>query len=323
MNHIAGYGNNVVANDHAVGGNHHASAVSWAAIIAGAVGAAALSLILLVLGTGLGLAAVSPWVHEGISGTTFGVTSIMWITFTQLAAAGVGGYLAGRLRTRWANTQGDEVYFRDTAHGFLAWALATLLTAGLLTSVIGSVIGGGVQAAAVVAGSATGAGAATLAANDDDSTEKAGVEKAGTTMNYFVDTLLRDNRALAAPADGSMDENPAPLPREGSTRYNTEIHRVFLHAAGAAHLPVRDVQYLGALIAQRNGITQTDGEEMVTYTYTRMRSELAQAEAKAKEAADKARKASSYAALWLFISLLSSAFFASWIATCGGRQRDL
>lgn len=323
MNHIAGYGNNIVANDHAVAGNHHASAVSWAAIIAGAVGAAALSLILLVLGTGLGLAAVSPWVHEGISGTSFGVSSILWITFTQLAAAGLGGYLAGRLRTRWMNTHVDEVYFRDTTHGFLAWALATLLTAGLLTSVIGSVIGGGVQAAAVAGGAAATAGAATMAANSNDRDKNDAGQKIHATMNYFVDTLLRDTRVPAAPADGSVSESSISLPPEGSTRTNTEILGVFLHAAGAARLPDKDVQYLGALLAQRNNISQAEAETTVTDTYARMRNELAQAEASAKAAADKARKASAYAALWLFISLLSSAFFASWLATYGGRQRDL
>src|SRR5215510_9656349 len=108
------------------------SAVSWGAVFAGAAAAAALSLILLLLGTGLGLSSVSPWATEGIDASTFGVSSIVWITFMQLAASAVGGYMAGRLRTKWTDTQGDEVYFRDTAHGFLAWAVATIATAALL-----------------------------------------------------------------------------------------------------------------------------------------------------------------------------------------------
>src|SRR5690242_19838439 len=94
------------------------SAVSWGAILAGAAAAAALSLILLILGTGLGLASVSPWAHNSVSAETFGVATILWVTFTQLAAAGLGGYLAGRLRTKWVAVHSDEVYFRDTAHGF-------------------------------------------------------------------------------------------------------------------------------------------------------------------------------------------------------------
>ena len=111
----------------------------------------------LLLGTGLGLSSVSPWASEGIDAGTFGVSSILWITFMQLAASAMGGYLAGRLRTKWMGVHTDEVYFRDTAHGLLAWAVATLGTAALLTSVIGSIIGGGVQAGASVVGGATSA----------------------------------------------------------------------------------------------------------------------------------------------------------------------
>ncbi|WP_288253060.1 hypothetical protein [uncultured Hydrogenophaga sp.] len=128
------------------------SAVSWPAIFAGAAGAAALSLILLVLGTGLGLAAASPWVAGDPETQTFGTAAVLWICFTQVIASGMGGYLAGRLRTRWPDTARDEVYFRDTAHGFLAWAVASLATAVLLTSVIGTILGvnhaGDAQAAA-------------------------------------------------------------------------------------------------------------------------------------------------------------------------------
>lgn len=116
-------------------------AISWPAIFAGATASAALSLILLVLGMGLGLSALSPW--TGISGTTTAITAstILWICLTALAASGLGGYIAGRLRTRWPDAQRDEVYFRDTAHGFLSWAVATLLTAAALTSVIGAILG--------------------------------------------------------------------------------------------------------------------------------------------------------------------------------------
>ncbi len=131
------------------------SAVSWGAILAGAAAAAALSMILLILGTGLGLSSVSPWALDGVSATTFGVSTIIWLTLTQLIASGMGGYLAGRLRTKWVEVHADEAYFRDTAHGFLTWAVASLATAALLTTVIGSIIGGGVKAGASVVGSVT------------------------------------------------------------------------------------------------------------------------------------------------------------------------
>lgn len=128
------------------------SAVSWAAIFAGATGAAALSLLLLILGTGLGFSTVSPWAMDSTSTTRIGFTAILWLSFTQLAASGMGGYLAGRLRTRWAAVHTDEVYFRDTAHGFLTWAVASLLTVMVLTSVLGSILG---TAGGILEGTAT------------------------------------------------------------------------------------------------------------------------------------------------------------------------
>ena len=106
---------NVVYGTPAVN-NSTASAVSWGAIVAGAVAAAALSLILFILGIGLGLTSVSPWSEEGISGAAFGISAILWITFTSLVASALGGYLTGRLRTRWLSVHTDEVYFRGAAY---------------------------------------------------------------------------------------------------------------------------------------------------------------------------------------------------------------
>jgi hypothetical protein len=145
-------------------------------VFAGAAGAAVLSLVLFVLGTGLGLAAISPWSHDGISGTTASVSSIVWITVVQLLASALGGYLAGRLRTRWVTVHTHEVYFRDTAHGFLAWSVSTLLMATLLSSAVGGVLATGAKAG----------GAAIAAANGP--------------LSDAVDTLMRtpNNRSAAA-----------------------------------------------------------------------------------------------------------------------------
>jgi len=107
----------------------HSSGVSWAAVFAGAFVAAALSLILLALGTGLGFESVSPWANQGASAPAVGKSAIIWLIVMQIIAASMGGYLAGRLRTKWANIHTDEVYFRDTAHGFLVWAVGLVITA--------------------------------------------------------------------------------------------------------------------------------------------------------------------------------------------------
>lgn len=111
--------------------------ISWGAIFAGALAAAALTIILSVLGSGLGMAIVSPWSTAGVSATTFGISAILWLSITQIAASGMGGFLAGRLRVRWEGLHSDEVYFRDTAHGFLTWAIALVVTVSLFASVLG------------------------------------------------------------------------------------------------------------------------------------------------------------------------------------------
>ena len=164
------------------------SAVSWGAILAGATATAVLSVILLILGTGLGLSSVSAWSLSGISAAAFGISAIVWLSVTQIIASGMGGYLAGRLRSKWANTAGDEVYFRDTAHGFLSWSVSTLVTAVLLTSVIGSIINGGVQAGATVA---NGVGTALKSASNVD------------VDGYFVNSLFR--RDLTADAKNAKN----------------------------------------------------------------------------------------------------------------------
>ena len=287
------------------------SAVSWGAVFAGAAAAAALSLILLLLGTGLGLSSVSPWSTEGIDASTFGVSSILWITFMQLAASAMGGYLAGRLRTKWVDVHTDEVYFRDTAHGLLAWAVATLGTAALLTSVIGAILGGGLQAGAAAVGGA--ASAAVSGATGAGAQAESAPGEAQGPMAYFVDSLFRAD-AEARRGDETPEQSAAAL---------GEVTRIFANAIRTGSLPDQDVRYVGQVVAERTNLTQQEAEQRVRQVFTNLQTALNDAETAAREAADAAREASSYAALWLFISLLAGAFIASWMATFGGRQRDL
>jgi hypothetical protein len=291
-----------------------ASAVSWSAIAAGAAAAAALSLILLILGTGLGLSAVSPWADTGIGATTFGVSTILWVTFTQLVAAALGGYLTGRLRTRWVGVHADEVYFRDTAHGLLAWAVASLATAALLTSVIGSIVNAGAQAGATIsAGVATTAMAGAAAGLPDTTNAES------EPMGYLLDSLFRKDIGAgqaAGAAPGNVTQQTTPI-------QTAEVARIFLNSVRSGPLPAEDVRYVGQVVAQSTGLNQADAEQRVAEVYTRAQTALRDAETAAREAADSAREASAYGALWLFISLLIGAFAASFAATYGGRRRDI
>lgn len=289
------------------------NAISWGAIFGGAVGAAALSLILLILGTGLGLSSVSPWSGQGATAAAIGISTIVWLTATQIAASGMGGYIAGRLRTRWVSTHADEVYFRDTAHGFLAWAAATLFTAAMLSSAIGSIVGGGAKAGAAAIGGTASAAVSTVAAAQ-------GSANGDSAMSYFVDTLFRH----AMTVDGTTTSAPTTAAQnaEDSSRISAETARMLVNAVSTGALPPDDRKYLEQLIAQRTGLSLPEAEKRVTDTVARMEAKAREIETIARDTADKARKASSYAALWLFVSLLTGAFVASLAATYGGRQRD-
>lgn len=300
----------------------NANAVSWAAILAGATAAAALSLILLLLGAGLGLSSVSPWAHKGVSASTFGVSTIVWLTVTQILAAGMGGYLAGRLRVKWIGVHVDEVYFRDTAHGFLAWAVASLATAALLTSVIGSIVNGGVQAAASLAGGAANANmtagvtatGSEMGKSDDVSGSEAGA------MGYFVDSLFRkdSNQASSTSTKGKITSTDTAQ----KTALISEVTRIFISSMSMKTLPPADQTYISQLVSSHTGLTQQEAGKRVNNIYSNMQTKKQNAEIAAKDAADKARKASIYATLWLFVSLLMGAFSASLAATWGGCCRD-
>jgi len=276
------------------------SGVSWAAIFAGAVSSAALSLILALLGTGLGFSTLSP--YEDHSAVVLGVSTILWVTLTSIAASGIGGYMAGRLRVKWSTVHTDEVFFRDTAHGMLAWAVATLLTAALFGSALTSAISGAATAGAGVAKTVATAGAAagTVAAKNSDM---------GSNLNpgdYFTDMLMRSDKPLA----------------EANANPRVEVGRIFATSVANGSLAADDRTYLAQTVAARTGMTQADAEKRVDDVYARMNAAAEKAKATAKAAADKARKAAATAALWLTVSLLLGAFVASLAATFGGRLRD-
>src|SRR5271165_2268600 len=118
------------------------SAVSWGSIAAGAVSAAALALALLAFGAGLGLSSISPWADSGVSAATFKTAAGIYLVIVAVMSSAIGGYLAARLRTKWTGLHTNEVFFRDTAHGFVAWAFATVLSASVLAAAATDVVGG-------------------------------------------------------------------------------------------------------------------------------------------------------------------------------------
>lgn len=269
----------------------NSSGVSWGAVIAGAFVAAALSLALLALGTGIGMSSISPWANSGASAASVGAGAIVWFVLMELIAFSIGGYLAGRLRTKWVNVHTHEVYFRDTAHGFLVWAVGTVLTAAFLTSAAAAMLGGAAKAGA-------SAGEMSAATRSSDGEGQNG---------YFVDTLLRSNSASTTAA--STTATPATSSDNNSAR--GEVGTILANGLRQGNIPAADKTYLAQMIAARTGISEPDAERRVDDTF-----------AQAQQAADAARKAIAHSMYWTFLALLVGAFFASLFATMGGKQRD-
>jgi hypothetical protein len=273
------------------------SAINWGPVVAGAFAAATLTFILMLFGSGIGLTMVSPWSGESAGLTTVAVSTAVWLVVVQWLSSAVGGYLTGRLRTRWVGIRTDETFFRDTAHGFLAWAVATLLVVFVLGSALSAAVGTGVQAASTVAsGAVTGA----AAASDNSETSNA--------TGYFVDSLFRpaDPARLAAPG------------AEGNAEATAQATRILVTSAAAGQVSDEDKTYLAQLVAARTGLSEADAK-------TRVDAVLAKADearTKAKEAADAARKASATFALLGALSLVIGGFIASVAAALGGSQRD-
>ncbi|PVX81394.1 hypothetical protein [Paraburkholderia unamae] len=291
---------------------HVRAAVSWSAIVAGAVGMAAFSLILLTLGTGLGLSSLSPWPGSGTHAKTFGVAAIIWICVTQVLAAGLGGYLAGRLRRHWPSIGTDETHFRDTAHGFLAWALATLLSAAFLTSAISGLAGEGVSA---------GVQSASRRTNETGGLVNRGnalSAYASWPMGYLIDGMLR-------PAAGATESNTQSQDQFFATAaQKQEIARIFLNSLPAGGpLSPEDSDYVARIVVQRTGLAPADAHARVATTWARLEEHASAEENAARATVEAARKATVHVTLWLFISLLMGAFVASLMATVGGRMREL
>jgi hypothetical protein len=264
------------------------SAVSWPSIIAGAFVAAGSTVILIALGSGIGFASLSPWPDRGASVTSFAVTTAIWLIVTQWISAALGGYIAGRLRTRWMGTHPHEVFFRDTAHGLITWAVATILVVAVGASSFRSAVG--------AAGHAVNAGPAAAM--------MAGPPNANSPVSaYEVDKLFRSSTFGGAALLGDA---------------RLEASHIAANAFAEGSIAGADRAYLIDQVAARTGASQADAQARVDNFVTA----VTQAQAKLKTEADSARKAAAEASIYLALSLLIGAFIASVAAALGGRIRD-
>lgn len=272
------------------------SGVSWAAIAAGAVGTAALSLLLVAFGAGIGFSSISPWSDTGVSAATFQVGTGIYLIIVSVMSSAMGGYLAGRLRTKSVGLHTNEVFFRDTAHGFLAWAFATLISATALTS----------ATAYIANGAAAGIGGAAQSS------------RASNPSDIYIDKLLRPAPS-AQPATQANESATPPNPNSPATsaannagQTRAELLRLWTADFGNGRdLTAADQTYLTQVVAARTGLSQADAEKRVNAVV-----------AEAKTAADDTRRGAAHLSFWLTAAMLFGAFTASLAAAEGGALRD-
>jgi hypothetical protein len=199
-----------------------------------------LTVVLIAFGLGLGLSVVSPWAGAGVSATTFKIGTGLYLIVIAMLSSSIGGYIAGRLRTRWIGVHSDEVYFRDTAHGFVAWAFASVLGAVLLASPVSSLVGGG--------GSAAVQGAASAG-------------RASGPMDGYVDTLLRSE---------------TPSSQQGNANESRgELTRLFVSSfRNGSELKPADREYVSKVVAARTGLSQADADKRVNEVVTQAKSDM-------------------------------------------------
>ena len=259
-----------------------ASFVEWGAVLAGAVLAAALSFVLLTFGAAIGLSATSPWPNSGLSAKVIATLAVFWALAQQIGSLMAGGYVAGRMRSRW-HEAGDEKEFRDGLHGGLVWAVAVLISAFFVFATASLAV----RTGANVAGSAVAGAASRTTTNP---------------MDTVLDAMVR------TPAGGPQSRNAVA---STSDEIRGELTRIVTSAVATGSLSAENRTYLANLIAQRTGVSQQEAEKRVD-----------DAISAARTAADKARRAAILTGFVTAAGLILSFGAAWWAAIKGGEHRD-
>ena len=284
------------------------SAVSWRAIVAGSVASIAISLALAAFGVGVGFSVVSPWSDSGVSGTTFTIAAGIYLIVVAMLSSTIGGYLAGRLRSQWKTVHEHERYFRDSAHGFLVWAFAAVVSAAVLGGVFTHILAGASAGLAPAAASAAQGAPADIYVDKLLRTDPTQASASATAATQGALTSPAPSGDTAAPLQGG--HAAAPSRSAGANR--AEIARILLPSLRkGGSVADADRAYLAKVVAARTGLSQADAEKRVNQVTT-----------EAKTAADNARKSVAAFSLWLVVSMLAGALSASLAAIEGGNLRN-
>ncbi len=307
--------------------DHGHSGLSWGSIIGGALATIAISLILVTLAAGLGLTSFSVYAGNNAKAATYGISAALSLLVIQWLSAGFGGYLAGRTRARWNALHTHESGFRDTAHGFLSWALATVLTLGLLAFAGGTALSGALHGATTI-GAAGAAGAAAHGPGPLGDHMMGG--PGSDPMAIFTDRLFRIEQPMPAASTGTATTGtatttsevgavPANITVRATPDMRAEAGRIFATQFSDGAIADADKAYLAQEVAQVTGLPPAEGQKRVAD----VSAAITDAQNKAKAAAEAARKAAATGAFFTAFSLLIGAFIGAVAGAVGGHRREL
>jgi len=274
---------------------------SWSAAIAGAFAAAAVTFIIVALGSGIGLSFASPY-GSGPSATSLTIAAAVWLVMAQTMGFAAGGYLAGRLRSPAYDGVIGETTFRDAAEGLVVWAIGVVA----ITALAGAL---GFFAAGATAHVAAGMGSAPRS-------EPANMASTSAPTEYFVDLLFRPGPGAATasgqrPASDTVGIAPAGAQPALSNEARAEVNRILVRSVAQGRVDDNDRAYLAQVVAARTGLSPDEAQRRV-----------GEVEAKARDAADKVAKAGAYLSFWTFMALLFGGTAATLAGMLGGSLRD-
>ena len=289
----------IIERDMVVPGEARAgSPLSWSAAIAGALAAAAVTFLIIALGSGIGLSFASP--YSGPSAKAMTIAAAVWLLMAETMGFATGGYLAGRLRSPAYDGVIGETTFRDAAQGLLVWAIGAVAMAAL-AGMLGVFAAG--AAAHMTAGAASaGRGQETASASG--------------ASDYFVDLLFRPAPSTATagnqrPSTDTVGIAPAGSQPALSSEARAEVGRILARSVAQARVDDSDRAYLAQVVATRTGLSQEEAQRRVS-----------EVEAKARDAADTTAKAVAYFSFWTFMALLFGGAAATLGGILGGQLRD-
>lgn len=321
--------------------------IDWAAVIGGAVVAAAIGGLFTAFGAALGLSTISAEPGEGSLNLWLVVTAL-WLVISLVASYLAGGYIAGRMRRRVDDSSADEVAARDGINGLVVWGLGMLVTGwmaagaisggvsavGTAATATGSVVGGVVQGAGnAVGGAVQGVAQAVGAAVPDNADEG--------LMDYINSSLMRPEVGAMRQGVQQADGTTSPgMPSMDDAELARQSGVVLGNVMRTGEISDEDRAFLIAAVAQRTGQTQAEVEARVDQAVNavqdaRGKAEAAVAETKAEAermvqeaeeaaiaAAETARKSAILTAFLLTAAALVAGAAAVSGAVRGGRHRD-